>query len=59
MKKCQAGDLNPNEWVIKVSDINKRIRKLEKVKYDKKGYPKARFLITELGKWTKPKMGSQ
>jgi hypothetical protein len=55
MKKYQVGDLLPDEWVIKVSDINKRIRKLEKVKYDKRGYPKARILIAELKKWTKSK----
>ena len=56
MKKYQVGNLNPNEWVIKISDINKRIRKLKKVKYDKRGYPQVRILITELEKWTKPKV---
>jgi len=55
MKLYQVGDLFPDEWVIKVSDIKKIIRKLKKVKYNSKGYPKARFLIAELEKWIKPK----
>jgi hypothetical protein len=55
MKKYQVGDLLPDEWVIKVSDIRKRIRKLEKVKYNQSSYPKARILIAEFEKWVKSK----
>jgi len=52
MKNCQAGDLNPNEWVIKIFDIKKKIKKMEKIKYDSRNYPRARILIAELKKWT-------
>lgn len=51
MRKYQAGDLNPNEWIVKILDIKKKIRKLEKIKYDSRNYPRARILITELKKW--------
>lgn len=27
MKKYQVGDLNPNEWVVKVSDLKREIMK--------------------------------